>query len=138
MALWHTGAVVNEHNDTSGSTPDTTPDEQTGWLAVPDIMELTGVSLAQVKTWLQDREIIGARRGPHKAVYVPASFLTPEGPLPSLQGTITVLSDGGYRDEEIIAWLLESDDTLQGGSAIESLRTGSKTEVRRRAQEMAL
>lgn len=130
--------MVNESSETSGSTPETNPDNLTNWLAVPDIMELTGASLAQVKTWLQERELIGARRGPNKALYVPASFLTEEGPLFALRGTITVLSDGGYRDEEIIAWLHEADDTLPGGSAIESLRAGSKTEVRRRAQEMAL
>ncbi len=114
-------------------------DEQdlTGWLAVPDIMEVTGASLGQVKTWLRERELVGSRRGPNKALYVPASFLTEEGPLPSLRGTITVLADGGYGDEEIIAWLHEPDETLQGGSAIASLRQGSKTEVRRRAQETA-
>ena len=129
---------MNESTDTPGSTPDTPADDVTRWLAVPDIMDLTGASLAEVKTWLQEREIIGARRGPNRAVYVPAAFLTVEGPVPMLKGTITVLSDGGYRDEEIIAWLHEGDDSLPGGSAIGSLREGSKTEVRRRAQEMAL
>lgn len=129
---------MNESSDTAGSTLEPTSDDVIGWLAVPDIMELTGASLAQVKTWLQDREIIGARRGPNRAVYVPADFLTEEGPVPMLKGTVTVLSDGGYRDEEIIAWLHEADDTLPGGSPIGSLRAGSKTEVRRRAQEMAL
>lgn len=125
--------MVNDSDVTSDSeTGDTT-----GWLAVPDIMELTGASLGQVKTWLQERDIIGERRGPNKAVYVPATFLTEEGPLVPLRGTITVLSDGGYRDEEIIAWLHQSDESLQGGSAIASLRAGNKAEVRRRAQEMA-
>lgn len=122
----------------SDVTPVPDDNDTTGWLAVPDIMELTGASLALVKTWLQERELIGARRGPNKAVYVPASFVTEEGPLASLRGTVTVLSDGGFNDEEIIAWLHEADDTLQGGSAIASLREGNKTEVRRRAQEMAL
>lgn len=117
--------------------PESDSDEH-AWLAVPDIMELTGATLAEVKTWLQDRDVIGVRRGPNKALYVPASFFTDEGPLLALRGTITVLSDGGYKDEEIVAWLLEPDDSLKGGSPIGDLRTGSKTEVRRRAQEMAL
>ena len=34
-------------------------------------------------------------------------------------------------------WLLAEDPSLPGGSAIASLRSGSKTEVRRRAQEHA-
>ncbi len=106
------------------------------WLAVPEIVERTGARLTDVKRWLQDRELIGVRRGPNRAVMVPASFLTEEGPLPALRGTVTVLADGGYSDEEIISWLHAPDDTLAGGSAIASLRTGSKTEVRRRAQEI--
>lgn len=107
------------------------------WLAVPDIMDLTGASLPTVKRWLQDRELVGQRRGPHRAVMVPRTFLTEEGPLPALRGTITVLADGGLDDEEIVDWLLAEDPSLPGGSAIASLRSGSKIEVRRRAQEHA-
>jgi len=128
--------VVNDNAVTPGFDPDAA-DDLTGWLAVPDIMELTGASLAQVKTGIQEGGLIGRRRGPNRAVYVPASFVTEEGPLPALRGTITVLADGGYRDEEIIGWLHEADESLQGGSAIASLREGNKTEVRRRAQETA-
>jgi Rv2175c C-terminal domain of unknown function len=111
------------------------PDD--AWLAVPDIMELTGASLSTVKTWIQERELVGVRRGPHRAVMVPATFVTPEGPLKFLRGTITVLSDSGMDDAEIIDWLHRPDETLTGGSAVASLRSGNKTEVRRRAQEMA-
>lgn len=107
------------------------------WLPVPDIMELTGASLQQVRRWLQDRELVGQRRGPNKAVMVPRTFLVQDGPLPALRGTITVLTDGGLTDEEIIEWLHAPDDTFQGGSAIASLHEGAKTEVRRRAQEHA-
>ncbi|WP_228255234.1 Rv2175c family DNA-binding protein [Ornithinimicrobium avium] len=111
--------------------------EPVEWLTVPEIMERTGAPLQAVKRWLQDRELVGVRRGPNRAVMVPAGFLLDDGPLPALRGTLTVLSDGGFSDAEIIAWLHEPDETLIGGSAIASLRTGSKTEVRRRAQERA-
>jgi hypothetical protein len=114
---------------------DVIPDD--AWLAVPDIMEVTGASLPTVKTWIQERELVGVRRGPHRALMVPAAFVTPEGPLKHLRGTITVLTDSGMDDGEIIEWLHRADDSLAGGSAIGSLRTGSKTEVRRRAQETA-
>ncbi len=114
---------------------DVTQDE--AWLAVPDIMELTGASLSTVKTWIQEREIVGVRRGPHRAVMVPAAFVTPDGPLKFLRGTINVLTDSGMDDAEIIEWLHRPDDTLLGGSAVASLQHGNKTEVRRRAQEMA-
>lgn len=112
-----------------------TPDD--AWLAVPDMMDRTGASLPTVKAWLQERELVGARRGPNNAVMVPASFLSEGGPLKHLRGTISVLADGGMEDAEIIEWLHRPDDTLTGGSAIASLREGDKTEVRRRAQEQA-
>lgn len=107
------------------------------WLTVPEIMERTGAALPVVKRWLQDRELVGVRRGDNRAVMVPASFLVEDGPLPSLRGTVTVLADGGFSDEEIVSWLHEPDASLTGGSAVASLRAGAKTEVRRRAQELA-
>jgi hypothetical protein len=115
---------------------DVIPEDQ--WLAVPDICARTGASVPTVKRWLQERDLVGARRGPHRAVMVPATFLNDDGPLVPLRGTISVLGDGGLTDEEIIAWLHRADDTLAGGSAIAELRAGRKTEIRRRAQEHAL
>lgn len=100
-------------------------------------MELTGASLPAVKTWLQERDLVGHRRGPRSVMMVPATFVTPEGPVTFLRGTITVLSDSGMSDAEIIEWMHRADGTLAGGSPIGALRAGSKTEVRRRAQEMA-
>ncbi len=107
------------------------------WLAVPDIMELTGRSLPTVRTWLQERELVGMRRGPNNALMVPAAFVTKEGPLKSLRGTVSVLTDSGLSDEEIVVWLGRVDETLLGGSPIGALQGGHKTEIRRRAQEWA-
>ena len=52
--------------------------------------------------------------------------------------TFTVLSDGGFSDEEIIEWMFTHDDRLVGGSPIGAIHQGAKTEVRRRAMEEAL
>lgn len=107
------------------------------WLAVPDLMELTGAPLTVVKAWLAERELVGVRRGPHRAVMVPRSLVTEQGPLKFLRGTISTLADSGFADEEIVEWLHRPDETLLGGSAVASLQGGHKTEVRRRAQETA-
>ncbi|MGC1207479.1 MAG: Rv2175c family DNA-binding protein [Ornithinimicrobium sp.] len=107
------------------------------WLAVPDIMERTGRSLPTVRTWLQERDLIGMRRGPNNALMVPSAFVTDEGPLKALRGTLSVLGDSGLSDEEILTWLGERDETLLGGSPIGALEGGHKTEIRRRAQELA-
>ncbi|MGB3184888.1 MAG: Rv2175c family DNA-binding protein [Ornithinimicrobium sp.] len=107
------------------------------WLSVPDIMERAGTPQATVRTWLADRDLIGMRRGPNHALMVPAAFVLPAGPLKSLRGTVSVLGDSGLSDPEILTWLGRSDDTLPGGSAIGGLLAGHKTEVRRRAMELA-
>ena len=53
-----------------------------------------------------------------------------------LPGTITVLRDGGYGDDEILRWLFADDDSLPG-TPVASLRSGRHKEVKRRAQAMA-
>ena len=106
-------------------------------MTVPDITTMTGVAQSTVRTWLSERDIIGMRRGPNNAVMVPAAFMTPEGPLKSLRGTISVLSDSGLSDEQVLRWLGEPDDTLPTGSPIGALQAGHKAEIRRRAQELA-
>ena len=56
----------------------------------------------------------------------------------ALAGTFTVLADGGMDDTEIIEWLFTPDETLPvDGAPIDAMRAGHKTEIRRRAQELA-
>lgn len=113
------------------------PDVILEWLTLPDVAERTGATVQQVRRWVQERDLVGLRRGERQVLQVPSTFLAQDGPLPHLRGTITVLADGGMGDAEIVDWLHAEDPSLPGGSAIGSLRAGSKTEVRRRAQEHA-
>lgn len=108
------------------------------WLTVPDIAEQLGVPLAKVRQYLADREVLSARIGPRRVPSVPAKFFDTAGPRPELRGTFTVLADGGMDDGEIIEWLFTPDPTLPvEGAPIDALRAGHKTEIRRRAQELA-
>ena len=50
------------------------------WLTLPDLVERYGERLSTVRRWLDDRELIGIRRGEHKALAVPAEFLDGLGP----------------------------------------------------------
>ncbi|WP_030528960.1 DNA-binding protein [Phycicoccus jejuensis] len=108
------------------------------WLTVPDLVERLGRRLSDVRTLLEERELIAVRRGERNVVSVPAGFVDDDGPLPALRGTFTVLADGGMDDAEIIRWLHTPDDTLPvPGTPLDAIRAGFKTEVRRRAMEEA-
>ena len=108
------------------------------WLTVPDIAEQLGVPLSRVRQYLADREVLSSRIGPRRVPSIPSKFFDDSGPRPELKGTFTVLADGGMDDDEIIEWLFTPDPTLPvEGAPIDALRAGHKTEIRRRAQELA-
>nr|WP_277626696.1 Rv2175c family DNA-binding protein [Arsenicicoccus piscis] len=110
------------------------------WLTVPDIVELTGRPVTLVRAWIKDGELVAVRRRSSEGrliVSIPADFVTDEGPLHHLPGTLTVLADSRMSGEEAIEWLYRPDSSWRTGSAISDLLAGHKTEVRRRAQELA-
>lgn len=109
------------------------------WSYLPDVAERYGIPITRVRRFVADRELLSLRVGPNRAVAVPTSFLGESGPRPELKGTFTVLSDGGMSDLEIIRWLHTVDASLPGaGTPLDALALGHKTEVRRRAQALAL
>ncbi|MEP7160308.1 MAG: Rv2175c family DNA-binding protein [Dermatophilaceae bacterium] len=108
-----------------------------GWLTLPGVAERQGVGLHVVRQQLKDREILAVRRTERGVLCVPESFVTSDGPRPELRGTFTVLVDGGMSDIELLTWLFTLDETLTGGSPMGAILAGHKTEVRRRAMELA-
>ncbi|GEM_PF-89018 len=107
------------------------------WLPLPDIAEQTGLGISKVRRLVEDRALIGFKHGSPKVFKVPALFIDGDAPVKNLQGTLMLLADAGFSDEEAIAWLFTPDDSLPG-RPIDLLRTGSKKEVRRRAQALAV
>ncbi|TFC96654.1 MULTISPECIES: Rv2175c family DNA-binding protein [Cryobacterium] len=105
------------------------------WLSIPDLVRVLGVSQSRVRQLVDDRQLIAIRRdnGP---LQVPASFLKDGAPLPELRGTLIVLADDGFTDEQAMRWLLEVDDSL-GVPPVQALLAGRKAEVRRVAQALA-
>jgi excisionase family DNA binding protein len=106
------------------------------WLSLPEVAERLGCPLSIVRRMLAEGQLLAARRGENAALSVPSVLLGPEGPLPELPGTVTVLADNGVRGEEALEWLFAEDPSLVGGSPIGALLAGHKTEVRRRAQAL--
>lgn len=106
----------------------------TDWLTLADVVERTGESLGRVRRLLDERQLIGSRRnGPFQ---IPAVFLVDDHPLGSLRGTVIVLQDAGFSDDEAIDWLLTPEESI-GLAPIEALLAGRKSEVRRVAQTLA-
>lgn len=115
-------------------TGDTAPAFPTDWLSLPDLVELTGEPLGRVRKLLDDKHLLGSRRD--GALRVPAAFLIDGAPIGTLRGTIIVLQDAGFSDDEAIDWLLAPEESI-GMAPIEALRAGRKSEVRRVAQTLA-
>lgn len=107
---------------------------ETTWLTLPELVEVLGEPLGRVRRLLDDKHLIGSRReGPLK---VPALFVVDGRPLTSLRGTVIVLLDAGFSEDEAIDWLLTPEESI-GVAPLEALRAGRKSEVRRVAQALA-
>lgn len=122
--MWHAWRVSNIENLV------------TKWLPLPDLAEQLDVSIKRVHSLLDERAIVCARIGKGKVRAVPADFLLDGHLVESLKGTISVLVDSGYTDEELLEWLFTADESLPG-TPMEALRLGRKTEIRRRAQALS-
>ncbi|ACZ31015.1 hypothetical protein Xcel_1996 [Xylanimonas cellulosilytica DSM 15894] len=110
------------------------------WLTLPDLAERLGVEVSRVRGLVRDRALVGVKRGERTTFQVPEAFLVPaddggEHVLPTLRGTVVVLGDQGFTDDEILAWLFTPEDAL-GVAPIEALRAGRRAEVRRVAQTL--
>lgn len=103
------------------------------WLTIPDLTDMLGLKVSQVRRLIEDRALLASRiDGVWK---VPAAFIVDGAPLSELRGTLIVLGDSGFSDDESLRWLLNTDDSL-GISPIEALTAGRKAEVRRVAQAL--
>ena len=105
------------------------------WLTLPQVAKSLDLSIGRTKQLLKERKLLGMRRGPG-GPQVPALFLHEGEVVKGLAGTLTLLMDAGYDDNEALRWLFTPDDSLPGSPA-QAFKEGRHTEVRRRAQALA-
>jgi hypothetical protein len=105
------------------------------WLAIPDLVGILGISVSRVRRLLEDHSLLATRVD--GVLRVPDVFLRDNEPLPELRGTLIVLADNGFSDEEAMHWLLTEEESL-GTAPIDALLAGRKAEVRRVAQALAI
>jgi hypothetical protein len=104
------------------------------WLTVPDLVDLLGLTVSRVRRLIEDRRLLAVRLD--GVLKVPAVFLRDGEPLSELRGTIMVLGDNGFTDDEAMEWLLTEEPSLSA-APVDALLAGRKAEVRRVAQATA-
>ena len=105
------------------------------WLSLPEVATRLELPISRVKQLLRDRKLLAVTRpGGDRAI--PAAFLHGDQIVKGLSGTLTVLFDCGFADEEALRWLFTADATLPG-TPIDALCAHRGTEVNRRAQALA-
>jgi hypothetical protein len=107
------------------------------WLTLPDIAEELDVEVTRVRQLVKEGQLIAVRRGEDRVLQVPAVFVGEGKIVRGLAGTLTLLRDDGFTDEEMLEWLFTPDDSLPGTPA-QALRDNRGTEVKRRAQALAV
>nr|WP_042409631.1 Rv2175c family DNA-binding protein [Corynebacterium jeddahense] len=103
-------------------------------LALPDAAEALGVPVTKVHDYVGARKLVVYVKDGKK--FIPERLLGEDGLSKFVSGAITVLSDGGFDDNEILAFLFTPDDSLPG-RPVDALHGQKAREVIRRAQAMA-
>ncbi|MFJ7067146.1 Rv2175c family DNA-binding protein [Streptomyces sp. NPDC101115] len=110
------------------------------WLYLPDIAEMLDVEVTRVRQLVKEGQLIAVRREVRpgeRILQVPAAFIQDGKVVKGLSGTLTLLRDDGFSDEEMLEWLFTPDPTLPGTPA-QALGENRGTEVKRRAQALAV
>ena len=105
------------------------------WLSLAEVAERLGIPLSRIKQLLHDHKLLAVRR-PDGTMGVPAAFLNGHQIVKGLHGTLTLLFDCGFDEQEAVRWLFTADDTLPG-TPIQAMVEHRGTEVNRRAQALA-
>lgn len=105
------------------------------FVSLPDIAAALDLPVNRVHELIRERRLLAVRRDGTRQV--PADFVQDGSVVKSLPATITLLTDAGYSDDEVIDWLCTADESLPG-RPIDALRENRGSEVKRRAQALAL
>jgi hypothetical protein len=105
------------------------------WLTLPEVAERLSLPVSRARQLLKERQLLAVRRPESKVLSVPAAFLDGPQILKGLPGTLTLLADNRFSEEEALRWLFTPDESLPG-TPVEALVQNRGTEVRRRAHAL--
>jgi hypothetical protein len=95
------------------------------------------VTVAKVRTLIREHQLAAAVPAAGAGQQVPAELIMDGEVVKGVPGLLTMLSDGGWDDVEMLTWMFTADDSLPG-RPIDALRENRGSEVKRRAQALAL
>lgn len=107
------------------------------WLDWAQCAAALGISVSRVRRLLQEHQLAGAVTSREAGPRIPAALIQDGAIVKGVPGLLTMLHDGRYDDGEILTWLFSEDESLPG-RPIDALRDNRGSEVKRRAQAMAL
>ena len=96
---WHPRCVAKP-----SPAPANNSSERT-WYTVPELVDVLGVGVGRIHRLLEDKHLLAARID--GVLKVPSDFIAEGEPLSELRGTLIVLADAGFDDDEAMAWLTE-------------------------------
>lgn len=105
----------------------------TTWLTLPDAADRLGTTASRVRRLIEEGILVAARVDGVRRI--PEAFIVDGEPMHELKGTLTVLADNGFDDDEALDWMLSDEESL-GTSPVAALLAGRKAEVRRIAQSL--
>ena len=107
------------------------------WLDWKATAAALGVTVGKVRTLIRDHHLAAAVPTPGAGQQVPAELVMDGEIVKGVPGLLTLFADGGWDDREKLTWLFTPDDSLPG-RPIDALRENRGSEVKRRAQALAL
>lgn len=113
------------------------------WLTPKEAAAYLGVQDRVIRSWIKDSSLVALPAPEDGKLRIVQDFLVKgatekdySGPLEVLRGTVILLRDGGFSDEEAVNWLLSDNDSL-GTTPLNALKAGRKKAVRRVAGALA-
>ena len=107
------------------------------WLDWKQVAGQLDVTVGKVRTLIREHQLAAAVPAPGAGQQVPAELIMDGEIVKGVPGLLTLFADGGWDDREKLAWLFTEDESLPG-RPIDALRENRGSEVKRRAQALAL
>lgn len=101
---------------------------------MPELVERLGRSPGKIHRLIEEHQLAAVRID--GVLQVPEALLEDDEPLKPLRGTLLVLLDAGFSEDEAVTWLFADNPEL-GSTPVQALRDGRKSAVRRATQSLA-